>query len=74
MVSKLAYTGLAMFVLLAVPAPVQQEAAGTRVIVQNPRAVHCYQLPYADCVRCARARGFSPAEYRPYCRMRHLTG
>ena len=40
MVSKLVYTGLAMFVLLAVPAPVQQEAAGTRVIVQNPRAVH----------------------------------
>ena len=32
------------------------------------RRSKCNELPYAQCVACAKSRGFKPAQYEPYCR------
>jgi hypothetical protein len=34
------------------------------------RAQACNELPYAQCVKCAIGRGFTPDRYEPYCRKR----
>jgi hypothetical protein len=58
------------FVALALlsAAPVEAKQSESTVIAQDPIPSHCNELPYTDCVKCGRARGFSRVEARAYCR------
>jgi len=70
-VINLSRAGIVALAISIFPAHAEQQAAaiGT-VIAQSPRTHRCIELPYAECVKCAMARGFSRAEARPYCQPR----
>jgi hypothetical protein len=50
--------------LVCVPLLLPVEAVAQR------RTQACNELPYAQCVKCAIGRGFTPDRYVPYCRRR----
>ena len=69
--TRFAAAGFVVVALCALPTHGEQVASEPTVIAQNPRPYHCIELPYGECIRCAMSRGYSRAEARLYCRMRH---
>jgi hypothetical protein len=58
---------LVVVVLLSATSVEAQQPDRT-VIAQNPISSRCNERPYAECIKCARERGFSRVQARAYCR------